>query len=69
MTAGDPPRLYTYRDLAEQTGIPVQTLYVWHNRGKLPPEDYRVGQSPAWLPETVRAWIRANKTTTTNKGE
>jgi hypothetical protein len=52
-----PPRLITYADLQEATGRPAATLRVWVLRGKMPAPDYRVGRSPAWLPETIQPWL------------
>lgn len=58
-----PVQLVTYAEIVERTGIPHGTLRVWRTRGKLPKEDFVVGQSPAWLPETIEPWIQANKQT------
>ncbi|MDQ5862782.1 MAG: MerR family transcriptional regulator [Actinomycetota bacterium] len=52
-------QLYSYKELADKSGVKAATLRVWHARGKLPPPDFTVGQSPAWLPDTVREWLRA----------
>lgn len=51
--------LYDYARISAETGIPPQKLRVWFQRGKLPEADYRLGQSPGWLTETIRPWIEA----------
>lgn len=61
MAAKAPTTLYAYADLSAATGIPAAKLRVWFQRGKLPAADFRVGQSPAWLPETVAPWIREHQ--------
>lgn len=45
--------LLTYVDLAVRYGVPVGTVRQWVNRGKLPPPDVRVGQSPAWFASSL----------------
>ncbi|WP_457972864.1 hypothetical protein [Arthrobacter sp. D1-17] len=54
--------LLGYADLARETGHDVGLIRVWLNRGKLPTPDYRLGQSPGWLQETISPWIQANRT-------
>lgn len=55
MAADDPPpRLITYKELSAARGITRATLRQWLRRGRIPPPDYRVGNSPAWLEDTVR---------------
>lgn len=56
----EPPRLFTYADLVRETSIPIGTLRVWYQRGHIPKADYRIGRSPAWLPETIRPWLEAH---------
>ncbi|HEX9230044.1 MAG TPA: MerR family transcriptional regulator, partial [Arthrobacter sp.] len=52
---------YSYKEVEEKSGVKAATLRVWHNRGKLPEPDFTVGQSPAWKPETIQPWIRAQR--------
>lgn len=52
-----PPRLITYADIAAARGVQVGTVRQWHHRGRLPPPDYRIGNSPAWLEENVREFM------------
>lgn len=49
--------LYDYQRISAELGIPTANLRVWFQRGKLPEPDYRLGQSPGWLAETIRPWI------------
>ena len=51
--------LYDYQRNSKESGIPTRMLRLWHHRGKLPEEDYRLGQSPGWLESTIRPWIEA----------
>lgn len=51
--------LYDYAKIAAETGIDPAKLRVWHQRGKLPESDFRVGQSPAWTAATIHPWIQA----------
>lgn len=54
-------QLYSYKELEDKSGVKAATLRVWHNRGKLPAPDFLVGQSPAWKPETIQPWLRAQR--------
>lgn len=56
-----PTRLYDYAAIAEATGIRPAILRVWNQRGQMPPADYIVGRSPAWLPATIEKWIEERK--------
>lgn len=49
--------LLDYAAVAEMTGIDVAHLRVYASRGRMPEPDYRVSQSPGWLPETIQAWM------------
>jgi predicted DNA-binding transcriptional regulator AlpA len=53
-------QLLGYADIAAATGQDVSLIRVWVNRGKLPTPDFRLGQSPGWLHETINPWIQAN---------
>lgn len=57
MPTDQPARLITYADLSDAAGVPINTVRQWVRRGKLPAPDYRVGQSPAWLPATIQPWL------------
>jgi hypothetical protein len=56
-----PAKLYSYADIAKETGIAAAILRVWYQRGIIPREDYRVGQSPAWTPATIRPFIEKHR--------
>lgn len=53
--------LYDYQRVSAESGIPAAKLRVWFQRGKLPEPDYRLGQSPGWLAETIRPWIQEQR--------
>lgn len=61
MTTRKPTRLYDYAAVSEATGVAAAKLRVWNQRGQMPPADYVVGRSPAWLPATVEKWIEEHK--------
>lgn len=50
-------RLLDYAAVADRTGIEVGVLRSHAERGKMPEPDYRLGQSPGWLPETIEEWV------------
>lgn len=54
-------KLYGVREIAEATGIPASVLYVWKNRGKLPPPDAVLAMGPVWTARTIEPWIRREK--------
>lgn len=46
-----------YKAISELTGVPVGTLRMWKLRGKLPPEDERLGyHSVFWNESTIEGW-------------
>ena len=47
--------LLTYEDIAELTGISLNTLYQWKARGKLPEPDL-LFRGPLWYPNTIKEW-------------
>ena len=55
------PTEYTYADIAARTGIPAGTLYVWRQRGKLPPPDRTYNNVPVWDAATIEPWIKENQ--------
>lgn len=63
MTTGStkPARLLGYSEISAATGLRPHTLRVWATRGKLPRPDYRVGQTPVWLPETLTEFLKSHK--------
>lgn len=58
-----------YKAISERTGIPVGTLRVWKRRGKLPPEDQKLGYHAVfWDEETIETWIGDRKHVGPDKG-
>ena len=43
-------------DVAAYLNVKPRTVTAYHARGQMPPADGRVGRSPWWKPETIRAW-------------
>lgn len=48
-------------DVAEFLGVRPDTVSSYVHRGHLPPPDGRLGRTPWWHPETVRAWERPGR--------
>lgn len=55
--AKEPVRLIGYREIADDLGVETKTVRAWKMRGNLPAPDYMVGQSPAWKPGTLTAFL------------
>lgn len=53
--------LFDYNRISAALGVSTPKLRVWHQRGKLPEPDFRLGQSPGWLAETIEPWIRVQR--------
>jgi len=52
------PRLLLWkRDVAAMLGMGGRTLERMISRGQIPPPDRRLRGRPAWLPETIKAWV------------
>lgn len=49
-------RLLTFRDIAEQTGIPEGTLRYWRHIGE-GPEGYKIGRRVCFPESKVKAWF------------
>jgi predicted DNA-binding transcriptional regulator AlpA len=49
--------LMDYAAVAERTGLEVPILRMYAARGKMPEPDYRISQSPGWLPATINQWV------------
>lgn len=49
--------LMDYAAIAERTGVEVKRLRLWASRGKMPEPDYKVSQSPGWLPASIEEWV------------
>ena len=51
----------TYRDIVRMTGIKLNTLRVWVNRGKMPEPTRHEGYNFAvWDAHEIDPWIREN---------
>src|SRR6266702_643168 len=55
-TTGLPDDWWTAGDCARFLGISVATWRAYVSRGQAPTAERRFGRSPAWQPETVKAW-------------
>lgn len=53
-------------EIADRTGINVDTLYVMKSRGQLPPPDGTVGAGRTlwWKASTIDAWNRSRRSKT-----
>lgn len=49
--------LMDYASIAEQIDVEPAVVRLWKSRGKMPPPDYMIAQSPGWLPKTIAEWI------------
>ncbi len=58
-------RLIDYQEISVMTGVPVNTLYVWRARGKMPPvardNDGRHGSQPLWEQSEIEEAIDAGE--------
>ena len=43
-------------EVAAYLGVKRSTVTAYRSRGQMPQPDGRVGRSPWWRPETIRAW-------------
>lgn len=46
----------TSRDIAEQTGLKLDTIYTYRQRKTLPDPDYTIGRTPLWKQQTIDEW-------------
>ena len=53
-----PPALLTAPEAAAICRVAPRTWRTWHATGKVP-EPIRIGRTPLWRPEELRAWIDA----------
>jgi excisionase family DNA binding protein len=58
-------RLLTFRQIAEQTGIPEGTLRYWRHIGE-GPEGYRIGRRVCFPESKVTAWFESMTTSTSD---
>lgn len=46
----------TNTDIANLTGLKVETLYKYRKRTTLPEPDKYIGRTPVWKSETIESW-------------
>lgn len=59
MSAG--PELWTIAAVAEHLKVTTSTVRSYAARGQMPPPDGRIGRTPWWNAETIRAWRRPGR--------
>jgi predicted DNA-binding transcriptional regulator AlpA len=52
----------TSRDIAEQTGLKLDTIYTYRQRKTLPEPDYTIGRTPLWKQSTIDEWNSSRST-------
>jgi predicted DNA-binding transcriptional regulator AlpA len=52
----------TSRDIAEQTGLKLDTIYTYRQRKTLPEPDYTIGRTPLWKQATIDEWNSSRST-------
>lgn len=52
----------TNTDIANLTGLKIETLYKYRKRNTLPEPDHLVGRTPVWKQETIENWIALRPT-------
>lgn len=60
MPATDTPRLLRFAEIAERTGVPVETLRYWRKRGEGPPM-FCLGRRLVAYEDEVERWIAAQR--------
>ena len=48
----------TTTDIAQQTGLKIDTIYTYRKRNTLPEPDHQIGKVPLWTKETVDNWLK-----------
>lgn len=48
-------------DVAAHLGVQPKTVTGYLARGRMPEPDGRVGRTPWWRPETIRAWRQSKE--------
>jgi predicted DNA-binding transcriptional regulator AlpA len=46
----------TSKEIAEQTGLKIDTIYTYRQRKTLPDPDHMIGRVPVWKQETIDEW-------------
>lgn len=50
---------WTYTEVAQHIGVKVGTARRMRGKGSIPVPDGRLGATPWWSPDTIRAWAAA----------
>ena len=50
------PQQWSVAEVAAYLGVKPGTITAYLARGQMPQPDGRVGRTPWWRPETIRAW-------------
>jgi hypothetical protein len=50
------PRLLSTAEVAEVAGLAESSVRTYRTRGQLPAPDATIGNTPGWLPETIKPW-------------
>lgn len=51
----------TYTEVAEMTGLTVESLYEYQRRGTMPAPDGYLGRTPWWRLSTIQRWNRIRR--------
>jgi predicted DNA-binding transcriptional regulator AlpA len=57
----------TNTDIAEITGLKLETLHSYLSRNTLPKPDKYMGRTPVWKSETIKEWALNRETEITNE--
>jgi predicted DNA-binding transcriptional regulator AlpA len=52
----------TYKDIANLSGLKIDTIYRHVKRNTLPEAERRIDNKPLWKKSTVEKWIESRKT-------
>lgn len=49
-------RLMTRQDVADATGLTLQTIKTYRHKKLMPDPDYMIGRTPVWKVQTIDKW-------------
>ena len=49
-------QILSLSEIAQVTGLTMNTVYSYHSRGKLPDPDFQIGAGPLWRFSTIDKW-------------
>ena len=55
----------TITDIAQETGLAIDTIYTYRKRNTLPEADHYIGNKPLWKHETITNWNEFRKRSNT----